>query len=438
MGPTIIHSVLLFDGTSLHPNATVTFDPEKGIITSVSTSSTSSSGFPSEATVIDGEGHTLLPGLIESHMHVHGLHLPPGADKSDLLRSPLRCGVTTVCDMHSDPATVIEHRQVVAEELAQARKSDGTVTMSDLKSSLYGATIEGGWPKPIVLGHNPTEEIKEYVSTWPNVTIDTAQDFVKSHKAKGADYIKLMQENCCSLAMPTGAIPVATLELQTAVVKAGHAAGLPVVGHALSVDMTEVVLKAGADGLTHTFVDQPPPQSIIDLYKQNDAFVIPTLTVLASLTDELQDWRDKFAEIASRRKVVDDFTLQNMKESMNMKDAAAKLEYAFETVKKLRQEGIDIVAGTDAVAGLKGTGIGPSLWMEMLLYVEKCGMTVTEALSSATAVSAKRLGFGDRGVVAEGKRADVVLVKGNVGEKLDALWEGDGIVGVWKQGIKAA
>lgn len=269
------------------------------------------------------------------------------------------------------------------------------------------------------------------------MTVETAPDFVKSHKAKGADYIKLMQENCCSLAMPTGAIPVATLELQTAVVNAGHAAGFPVVGHALSVDMTEVVLKAGADGLTHTFVDQPPPQSTIDLYKKNNAFVIPTLTILASLTNELQDWRDQFADLAKQKKLVDDFTVQNMREAMNVKDAAAKLEYAFDTVKRLRQEGIDVVAGTDAVAGLKGSGIGPSLWMELLLYIEKCDMSVTEALHSATALPAKRFGFSDRGIIAKGKRADLVLVKGNVTEKLATLWEGEGIVGVWKQGVKA-
>lgn len=280
-------------------------------------------------------------------------------------------------------------------------------------------------------------QLRALVDTWPNVTVDSAADFVKSHKAKGADYIKLMQENCCSLAMPTGAIPVATLELQTAVVKAAHAAGFPVVGHALSVDMTEVVLKAGADGLTHTFVDQALPQSTLDLYKKHNAFVIPTLTILASLTNELQDWRDRFADLAKQKKLVDDFTVQNMRESMNAKDAAAKLEYAFDTVKRFRQEGIDVVAGTDAVAGLKGSGIGPSLWMELLLYIEKCGMSVTEALHSATALPAKRFGFSDRGVVAEGKRADLVLVKGNVTEKLATLWEGEGIVGVWKQGVKA-
>lgn len=268
--------------------------------------------------------------------------------------------------------------------------------------------------------------------------MEKAPEFVKEHKANGADYIKLMQENCCSLALPTGAIPVATLELQTALVEAAHAAGLPVVGHALSVDMTEIVLKAGADGLTHTFVDQPPPQSIIDLYKQTGAFVIPTLTVLSSLTGELQEVRERFAEVASAQKIVDDATKQNMVEVIGMKDPAAKLDYAFQTVAQLQQEGIDVVAGTDAVAGLKGTAIGPSLWMELDLYVERCGMSVLDALNAATALPAKRFGFGDRGVVAEGKRADLVLVKGNVTEKLQALWEGEGIVGVWKEGLRAA
>lgn len=275
------------------------------------------------------------------------------------------------------------------------------------------------------------------VKKWPNLTPETAGEYVKNQKANGANYIKLMQENCCSLAMPTNSVPVASLELQSAVVKAAHENGLPCVGHALSVDMTEVILNAGADGLTHTFVDQPPPQSIVDLYKKTGAFVIPTLTTLASLTAEQQDRRDKFAEIAHKKGIVDDFTRQNMTELLGMKDPAAKLEYAFQTITKLKQEGIDVVAGTDAVAGLKGTGIGPSLWMELEMYVEKCGFSVTDALHSATALPAKRFGFSDRGEVTEGKRADLVLVKGDATEKLQSLWEGEGIVGVWKEGFKA-
>lgn len=158
MGATVIHSVLLFDGRSTHPNSTVVFDRETGKITSVSHSS-SDAQFPPGARVIDGKGHTLLPGLIESHCHVHGMHLPPGASEADILRSPLKSGVTTICDMHSDPQTVDERRSAVSKDLEQARRSGGTVNLSDVKSSLYGATIKGGWPKPIVLGHDPSEEV---------------------------------------------------------------------------------------------------------------------------------------------------------------------------------------------------------------------------------------------------------------------------------------
>jgi imidazolonepropionase-like amidohydrolase len=76
--------------------------------------------------------------------------------------------------------------------------------------------------------------------------------------------------------------------------------------------------------------------------------------------------------------------------------------------------------------------------MEMEMYVEKCGMSVEEALATATGVSAKRFRFGDRGEVREGMRGDLLLVKGDLSKGLEGLWAEDGIVGVWKEGIKAA
>jgi imidazolonepropionase-like amidohydrolase len=249
-----------------------------------------------------------------------------------------------------------------------------------------------------------------------------------------------MQEDCCSLAMPTGSIPSATVELQTAVVKAAHAEGLPAVGHATSIGSTEIVLNSGADGLTHTFVDQPPTDAIVDLYKKTGAFVIPTLVALSSNTGEEQALREKFAQIAYDKGIINDWFKQNMVEVLGMASAESRIDNAYESIRRLKKEGIDIVAGTDAVAGLKGTAIGPSMWQELEVYVEKCGFSVMEALRAATSVGARRFGFYDRGSVAEGKRADLVLVKGDLMEKLERLWGGDGgegIVGVWKEGIAA-
>ncbi|KAK5088469.1 hypothetical protein LTR05_002687 [Lithohypha guttulata] len=442
MTVTIISNVRLFDGTNVHDKARVTFDSDSGTILEVNTSPDASSVDPSansKATTIDGAGHTLLPGLIEAHVHVYDLHLPPGADHSQVLHTPLKCGVTTICDMHSDPDTILNFRRDIEEDVEAARKGKGTVSLCDLKSSLYGATIEGGWPKPIVLAHEPSDELKAKVSKWPSLTPSNASDFIASHKSTGADYIKLMQENCCSLALPTNSIPVASLETQTAVVNAAHKANLLVVGHATSRESTEIVLNSGADGLTHTFIDQSPTEDIIELYKKNNAFVIPTLVVLSSLTNELQGLREKYAKIASEHLgVIDDFTKQTMVEFLGMKAPQCAIEHGFETIRMFRKHGVDVVAGTDSAAGLKGTGIGPSLWMELELYVERCGMSVIEALRSATGVSADRFRFDDRGKVEVGRRADLVLVKGDPTERLDDFWDKEkGIQGVWKLGWKA-
>ena len=159
MGLKAIQSARLFDGSEVYENSTVLFDSHTGIIISVSTGGLENELLPNTAEIIDGKGHTLLPGLIDAHVHAHDLHLPKGADHSNVLKTPLKCGVTTICDMHSDPDTIHKFKAEIKEEDEKALAGKGSITKCDLKSSLYGATIEGGWPKPIVLAHDPTEEV---------------------------------------------------------------------------------------------------------------------------------------------------------------------------------------------------------------------------------------------------------------------------------------
>jgi dihydroorotase-like cyclic amidohydrolase len=158
MGLTVIHSVLLFDGTSIHQNATVIFNSNAGTITSVGSGPPDTSV---EATFIDGSGCTLLPGLIDSHIHCDGISLPQGADDSDILRAPLRCGITTVCDMHSDPLAVKKWREKNTAEETKAKISGGKISLADLKSALRAATIKDGYPKALLLGENPSQEVSQ-------------------------------------------------------------------------------------------------------------------------------------------------------------------------------------------------------------------------------------------------------------------------------------
>lgn len=166
--------------------------------------------------------------------------------------------------------------------------------------------------------------------------------------------------------------------------------------------------------------------------------MVPTLVVLTSLTGEEQSWRERFADIATSRGLLTDVQRENLLQSINAPAQGASVEHAYEAIERLKAEGVDIVAGTDSCEGLQGTAMGPSLWQELSMYVEKCGFSVEEALRSATEVSARRFGFGDRGTVHEGKRADLVLVKGDLLKSLDCLWKDEGIVKVWRQGYLAA
>ena len=246
-----------------------------------------------------------------------------------------------------------------------------------------------------------------------------------------------MQEDCESLSWETNSVPAATFETQHAVIDAARQVGLTSVAHATSYDSTRLVLEAGVNGLAHTFFDRPHDDEIISLHVKTGAFVIPTLSVIASMTSEDAVLKDSFVAAATDCGILDEYSRELMLRSAGASAPGAKLQYAYDVVRQLCGAGVDIVAGTDAVAGLPGMAIGPSLWMELEQYVLKCGMTAEQALRSATATPARRLGFMDRGLIASGKRADLVLVRGLPHNKLNRLWERGGIVQVWKQGLEA-
>ncbi|MEW6737805.1 MAG: amidohydrolase family protein [Acidobacteriota bacterium] len=96
---------------------------------------------------------------------------------------------------------------------------------------------------------------------------------------------------------------------------------------------------------------------------------------------------------------------------------------------QLRDAHVLILAGTDAPN--PGTAHGLSLHRELELLVQS-GLTPLEALASATSAPAQAFCFHDRGHIAEGVRADLVLVNGDPSVNINATRD---IVGVWKLGV---
>jgi imidazolonepropionase-like amidohydrolase len=191
------------------------------------------------------------------------------------------------------------------------------------------------------------------------------------------------------------------------------------------------VLSAGVNGLTHTFCDKPPTPELIEAYKKNNAWCNPTLAAMGSLTTEGKDIQHRFAHDPRVQHLVSEDRRGKMCQCMSFAAQHGKLSHAYDSVKALRAAGIDILCGSDSAGPALGTAFGLSMHHELNLFVNEIGMSPMEALTSATSLTAKRFGFGDRGRLVEGLNADLLLVKGNPLKNIDDTLN---IQGVWREG----
>ena len=244
-----------------------------------------------------------------------------------------------------------------------------------------------------------------------------------------------------------------SVSLQTAVVKTAHKHGLLAVAHALSLHDTLEALEAGVDGLTHTFMDHPPTPELLKAYKMNQAFCIPTLSTLGSATTEGEALQHAFAHDPRVENLIGEEARGNMCRCMAFAAKTSKIENAYESVRQLKAAGIDILwyvqapkilycrqadpvessSGSDAAGPALGTAWGLSIHLDLYLLVEKCGFTPQEALRAATSVNARKFRLNDRGIIAVGRKADLVLLEGN---PLENIGDTLNLRSVWRDGYK--
>ncbi|KAF2396938.1 hypothetical protein EJ06DRAFT_482997 [Trichodelitschia bisporula] len=412
MAPSfLLKDVQIFTGETTIPTGVVYV--QNGSIAYVGESTPS---IPDDTLVISKPGHTVIPGLIDAHIH---------ADKGNplALRQSLRFGVTTVMDMHNEIPNVVALKRQAASE---------PNTSADFKTCGISATIDGGWPIPVVTAHDKSEETAAEIATWPKLkTEEDATAYVTQNIADGADYFKLMHESGASLGQ---SFPKPTIDLQKAVITAAHEKGFVTVAHALCLADHLEVLEAGIDGLTHGFFDAPPTPEVIEAYKKNTAWLNPTLAAIGSLTTEGQGLAEKFAHDPRGGALLGEREKGNLCRCMGFAKEGGTVKHAYELVKQLKAAGLDIIVGSDSAGPALGTAWGLSLHHELNLFVKECGFTPAEAIRAATAVTAGRFGFADRGLIAPGRRADLVLVEGDVLGDIDASLN---LRGVWRGGVLA-
>lgn len=315
----IIRDVRIFTGEETIPKGFI--HVQNGKIKSVGPVS---SAPDLSVTTYSKPGHTLLPGLIDCHIH---------ADKANPVALPqaLRFGVTTVCEMHNELANVRKLKKQTLEPDTASYKTCG-----------QAATIENGWPIPVITAHDKSEETLAEIATWPKLSNrENVIEYLEwTTKEMQPDYIKLMHESGTSMGMQ---LTKPTPELQSIIIEEASKRGYLTVAHALCINDTLEVLRAGVNGLTHTICDQPPTQELVDAYKKNNAWLNPTLAAIGSLTTEGKEVQERFAHDPRVKNLIGEKEVGNLCNCMGFAANTGKAEYAYESVRMLRQAGIDIL-----------------------------------------------------------------------------------------------
>ncbi|MFJ6671239.1 amidohydrolase family protein [Actinosynnema sp. NPDC091369] len=323
---------------------------------------------------VDGRGGYLLPGLIDTHVHV---------DHPDQLATGLRWGVTTMLDMGTPRW----------EELRAWRDSD-----DDARADLRGVSS----PACAVRGR-AVRKMGFPASTAVRGPEDAAR-WTADRLAQGPDYLKVVLEE----RLPFQPEPLSP-DTVAAIVSHAHRAGKKVVVHAASSRAYTVALDAGADIITHAPIRDTVSADLARRITAAGTAVSPTLVMMRTILRTLK--------------------LPFTPKSLNFAHTLA-------STKALHEAGATIVLGTDANADRTSPARvphGSSAHDELVLLVE-AGLTPSAALTAATSRAAAVFGLHDRGVLATGMRADLLLVARDPTRDITATRD---IVGVWKRGVPA-
>ena len=349
---------------------------------------------PAGATVVDGTGKYLIPGLFEMHAHT-------SKSRASSLGLYVLHGVTTLRDQGSEHAEVLRWRREVR---AGTRVGPRMLIAGPYLESLRN--LERMRRDPPESRVEPFERARIPVGTPAE-----ARRIIDSLAGLELDHFKIRT--------------VQDRETYLALASAAHARGKRLTGHVVSASPA-LFLEAGQDGVDHGFpptLDSLPREERMAFWRalaQRDVGVVPTLVVVTeSVFRPLSYFRalvsDSQPAVHPLRPYLSAFLLQDWREQVE-EVSPQRVEYfrgawpvALKHVREMREAGVRLMAGSDVA--VLNVFPGNSLHEELRLLVDSVGMSPLEALASATRKPAEWLGLADSvGTIEPGKVADLVLL----------------------------
>lgn len=346
-------------------------------------------GFVSEpgGQVVDLRDKFVLPGLIDSHVHL--LHENgPGDRLHRVTKTPADWAIEGV---------PFAERTLAAGFTTVANLGDENDSIFALRDGIAAGKIAG--PRVVAAGnvisppggegdlHGYRPDVMALLAR-PNLCTgaDECARVVRKHIQRGADIIKIVATGAVLSDAATGLEQQFTDAEMVSIVETAHALGRKVVAHAHAAAGVNAALRAGVDSIEHgTFLDAES----IRLFKAKGARLVPTLLAGDTVTGWAKDPNSHLGE-RSRAKALD----------VGPKMIAA--------ARRAHDGGVKIAFGTDSSVSRHGDNA-----REFALLV-KAGLTPLEAIQTATTGGAEHLGLSAQiGSLAPGKAADLVAVQGD-------------------------
>lgn len=405
-GPPVYDAVVLVDG---------------GTIVAVGTRDNLK--VPAGARSIDASGYTVMPGLIDAHVHLdflghadyvwwHKKYSAIGPRADDINETSgkqlLMAGVTTAIDLGGAPAFQIKNRD---------RINRGEVVGPRMK-------VSAGWiydwtPEAEKAHHRGMEGYVFNVHTAEDArgailkTIELGADIIKLYTGLRADEVK-------------------------AVTDEAHKKRLKVTGHASGDADLLMRIGNGQDAVEHVGFNPDNPEVIRELVARRTVIVPTVVTRFAGL--QAIEWPEMRNSPRARLLTPPDLwadvrgSLEHVERLPYFGRAALRdegLQPSLTRVKKLYDAGVRLVIGTDS--GTPANFHGDSTRREMELFV-RAGIPPAEVIGMATRLNGEYLGMGDRlGTIEAGRLADIIVVDGN---PLTNMRDLKNVVYVIKEGVQ--
>jgi imidazolonepropionase-like amidohydrolase len=369
--PLVLRPHLVIDGRGDAPRPGLEILIEDGKILAVRSAQ---SGAPQDGAVVELPEATVLPGLIDCHVHYT---IDPSLDVEGIARGAV------------DPperAVLIGARNARQALLAGVTTARSAGASRSLDIPLAAAITAGDVAGPRLIPAGAAVTITGGHGQHFGIQVDSIDGMitaVRSLARDGARVIKLVASEAAMLTTDLAGVQELTSEEMSAMTREARRLRLGVLVHAQSSPAVAAAAGAGVDSVEHAFLAD---ESALRSLKDSGAFLTPTLTV----TDVYSRMPGIPAEVTRRQAEI------------SVRHRAA-CEMAI-------RMGIPVVTGTDC--GVRG--VFPDMLAREIALLHDHGLGVMDAIRAATVNAARLLGLSDEvGRVAAGMRADLIAVAGD-------------------------